>query len=128
MLPAGRRLPAKKKVTLEGTTFDHTQTGISKVVCRYSPLDVHVEIASVTLTKICKALAKDTIKQATMEIDSTLNGYFHVRDPFTGSEASIEFDARVPMRQEHQLVGVGIFGCRHCTIAFFCMASRLCNE
>ena len=47
-----------------------------------------------------KAKAKQTITHATIEIDKTLNGRLSVRDPYTKSEASITFDARVARQRE----------------------------
>jgi hypothetical protein len=105
MLLRGAQLPARKEMTLHGI-FDHIQTSVFQVVYRHSPLHTHTEIASVTLPNIRRALAKDTVIHATMEIDNSLNGRFHVRDPFTKSEAWTEFDARVP--PEHgQYLGHG---------------------
>ncbi len=105
MLLRGARLPARKKITLYGI-FDYVRTSEIQVVYRHSPLHTHTEIASVTLLNIRQALAKDTFIHATMEIDNSLNGRFHVCDPFTESEAWTEFDARVPPEHGH-LVGNG---------------------
>jgi hypothetical protein len=106
MLLKGAQLPAKKEMALHGV-FDSVRTGVFQVVYRHSPLHTHMEIASVTLPNIRRALAKDTLIHATMEIDNSLNGRFHVRDPFTKSEAWTEFDARVPPEHGQDLLGNG---------------------
>lgn len=89
------------------SSTNYVQTGVFQVVYRHSALHPHVDIASITLPNIRQALAKDVTIHATMEIDESLNGRFHVRDPFTESEASMEFDARVPPQQEQHLLGSG---------------------
>lgn len=93
-------------MTLYGI-FNYVRTGVFQVVYRHSPLHTHMDIASVTLPNIRQALAKDTFIHATMEIDSSLNGRFHVLDPFTKSEAWVEFDARVPPEHGQDLLGNG---------------------
>ena len=95
MIPAGTPLPTRKKISLEGSIYDYFDEETFTVAYRYSPRDAQVEVGRATLTNIRKARAKETKLDAWMEIDRTLKGLFHVRDPFTRSEASVTFDARV---------------------------------
>lgn len=95
MIPAGTLLPARKKISLEGSIYDFFDKETFTVAYRHSPRDAHREIGSVSLTGIRKARAKETKLDAWIEVDSTLKGVFHARDPHTGSEASVAFEARV---------------------------------
>ncbi|KAM6514113.1 hypothetical protein FALCPG4_015275 [Fusarium falciforme] len=95
VIPAGAPLPHRKSIVLR-TVFDHIHRDAFPVAYRHSPRDAFVEIGRVTLTNIRSGQAKEAKLHATMEIDKTLRGFFHLMDPHTRSKASIRFDARVP--------------------------------
>lgn len=95
MIPAGAPLLCCKRSTLR-TIFDHIDSDIFTVAYQHTPRHPFQEIQRVTLKNIRKGQAKDVKLFATMTIDRTLTGFLHLRDPYTKSEVSITFDARVP--------------------------------
>jgi hypothetical protein len=103
MVPTGNPLPTRKMISLEGSIFDYFDEETFTVAYRHSPRDAHVVIGRVILSNIRKARANETKLNAWIEIDSTLKGRFHVRDPHTQSEASLAFDANVEPASETSL-------------------------
>lgn len=95
MIPVGVPLPYRRKASLR-TMFDNIDSDKFTLAYRHSPRHSFEVINTITLENIRKGQAKDAILYATMSIDSTLNGLLHLRDPYTKSEASLTFDARVP--------------------------------
>lgn len=95
MIPADAPLPYCKKSTLR-TVFDYVESDNFAVAYRYCPRDAFQEIGRITLTNIHRGEAKDVKLYARMTIDRTLTGLLHIRDPYTRSEVSLTFDARVP--------------------------------
>lgn len=95
VIPAGTPLPHRRSIRLS-TMFDYIHHDTFPVAYRHNSWDGFSELSRVTLTNIQCQPASITKLCATMEIDQTLRGTFHVRDRRTKSEASVQFDARVP--------------------------------
>lgn len=95
IIPVGTSLPHKRSIILN-TAFDYIQADTFPVAYQHNLWDGFSEISRVTLTNIRSQPADITKLYATMKIDQTLKGSFHVRDPSTKSEATVQFDARVP--------------------------------
>lgn len=103
MIPTGTSLPARKKISLEGSIFDYFDEETFTLAYRRSPRHAHVKIDTLILKNIRKALAKETKLIAWMEVDKTLKGSFYVRDSYTRSRALLAFDARVVFTKEELL-------------------------